>query len=91
MKNGNLAVYGYLKSTEKLDVSNFLFMAKMSGEKTKSLDVMVLESAFKTYKELVAQGVMEMTENELNLAIQKAITCVKDLQDDSIEGLKDLF
>lgn len=90
LKDGNLAVYDYLNDSRKVDSKNFMFLADMLGDKTQSLDILVLQSAFRSYKEEVAQGKLKPTSNELNLAIVRAISGVKPLTEDKKSLVKNI-
>lgn len=89
--DGNLAVYGHMNTGLTLDSSNFEFMATIGGDTTKALDILILQSAFKTYKEEVSNGNLPMTSNELNLAISKTVTGVEPVKKSSLEAIKNLF
>ena len=88
--DGRLAVYQYINSDEVVDSASFEFMAVIGGDKTQTLDIMVLQSAFRTYKELVAQGDLPATPNDLNIAITKAVQGVKPLDSKTKELLDNL-
>lgn len=91
LTEGNLSVYNYLADTRNIDGRNFEFLAEIGGDKTKALDILILESVFKTYKEHVAKGELPATCSDLNIAIMKAIQGVKPLSTASKNKLKNLF
>ena len=66
-----LAVQANLKTTTVTDHKNFVFLA--NAEPNKTLELMVLKAAFKQYKELVAQGTLQV-DNKTNWALIMAIT-----------------
>jgi len=88
---GNLAVYNYLATDLTTDSKNFEFMAKIGVDKTKALDILILQSTFATYKEEIERGNLPMTSNELNLAIARAITGVEPVKQSTLDKIKNLF
>lgn len=88
---GNLAVYGHLATTKTVDSTNFKFLAEIGGDKTKTLDILILQSAFKTYKEFVALGDLPQTDNNFNLAVMAMVQGVKPVSEKNKENLNNLF
>jgi len=89
--DGNLAVYKYMATTKKADSKNFEFLATIGGDKTQSLDILILQSVFKTYKEEVTKGTLPATSAELNLAILRTTSGAVATTKKSIDSLKGLF
>jgi len=89
--NGNLALYQALSTDKTVDSSNFKFLATIGMDKTLTLDVLILQSTFRTYKELVAQGELEATPNEFNLAVIRTIQGIKEVSDSNKEAIRNLF
>ena len=80
---GNLALYDMLSSDKVTDSKNFQFLAKIGADKTAELDILILQSAFKSYKEHIIRGELPVTPNELNLAITKIVTGVKPVTEEN--------
>jgi len=91
LKDGSLAVYDYMNTDTTVDAKNFEFMASIGGDKTKSLEILILQSAFRSYKEQVAQGNLPATAPELNLAIAKAISGIQATSEETKAKLANLF
>jgi len=91
LKEGSLTVYDYMKTDIVTDSKNFEFMASLDADKTKSLEILILQSAFRSYKEQVAQGNLPATAPELNLAIAKAISGIQQTTEATKAKLADLF
>lgn len=91
LREGSLAVYDYMNTDLVVDSKNFEFMASLDADKTKSLDILILQSAFRSYKEQVAQGNLPATSPELNLAIAKAISGIQTTSEDTKAKLANLF
>lgn len=85
--NGNLTVYDYLNSDSKSDSKNYLFMADVTADQTASLDILILESAFRSYKEQIAAGALPIPDRELTLAVTKAIKGITALKSDNKDKL----
>lgn len=81
--NGNLGVYNYLDTDKQVDYTNYLFMADIEGEATKCLDVLILESAFRSYKAQVALGTLPLLNRALTLAIAKCIKGIQEVTEDN--------
>ena len=93
MLDGNLLVYKYLGTEEKAsedELKNFSFMAKIGGDRH-SLDTVILQSAFSTYKDEVAQGNLPITSNELNVAIISMINKIKPATEENKKAIQNLF
>ena len=85
--DGNLTVYDYLNTSEKADSKNYLFMADVTADTTASLDILILEAAFRSYKEQIAVGALPIPERELTLAVTKAIKGICELKSDNKDKL----
>jgi len=88
--SGNLSLYQYYKTTlvgSDSDVQNMSFLAAIAQNKQQTLDIMILQSAFKSYKEAVASGLLPVTSNEFNLAVTKIIQGVLPTTQTSIDLL----
>ncbi|RKY40407.1 MAG: hypothetical protein DRP85_08625 [Candidatus Makaraimicrobium thalassicum] len=88
--DGNLAVYDYINSSLKTECANFVFMAKLDGNKTKPLEILILKATLKTYKEEVARGKLPVTSSELNLAITRMISGLKPTSEEALSKLDNL-
>lgn len=82
-ENGNLLVYNYLNSKEVIECENFLFMADMNKEATPELDVIILDSAFKSYKAEVALGTLPAPDKSLVVATYKLIKGIATVSEDN--------
>jgi len=91
LKDGSLAVYNYMNIGMVVDSKNFEFMASLDADKTKSLDILILQSALRSYKEQVAQGNLPATSPELNLAVAKAISGIQTTSEETKAKLANLF
>jgi len=89
--DGSLAVYDYMATDIDADSKNFEFMADIIGDKTKSLEILILQSAFKSYKEEVSRGKLPMTSAKLNLAIAKAVSGIQQTTDETKAKISNLF
>jgi len=85
--DGNLSVYNYLNSDVKTESKNYLFMADIMADTTASLDVLILESAFRSYKEQIAVGALPIPDRALTLAVTKAIKGICALKDNNKDKL----
>ncbi len=91
LDEGNLAVYRMMTTTKTIDSKNFEFLAQIGGDKTKSLDILILQSALRTYKEEVAKGELPATPLALTSAIMKMSSGIVKTTPKSLEGLQNLF
>lgn len=92
LTNGTLAVYDNMGTLENpSDVENFKFLADFEANKTQSLDILILQSAFKAYKLAVASGELQATCQDLNLAIMKMVSGIKTTSEESKNKLQNLF
>jgi len=85
--DGNLSVYDYLNSDVKTECKNYLFMADIMADQTASLDVLILESAFRSYKEQIAVGALPIPDRALTLAVTKAIKGICALKESNKDKL----
>ena len=90
VKDGRLLVYEYLATKETTDIGKLGFLAKIGGDKTKMLDVLILESAFKSYKSEMAHGNLPATSSDLNLAIVRMINGIKPVTEASKQIIDNL-
>ena len=81
--NGNLAVYEFINSEAKAESKNFLFMADILSDTTKSLDTLILDAAFKSYKAQVALGALPIAPRALTLAVTKSINGIVEVNEDN--------
>jgi len=91
VEDGNLCLYKYLKNDRTIDSSNYVFLAKIGGDKTKTLDALILQSAFRSYKDGLSKGTVKDLGNEFNLSVVHCINGIKPVSKESLEAIKDLF
>mgnify|MGYP006995574479 CR=1 FL=1 len=91
LSEGNLAVYNYMATTKVVDSKSFEFLAEIGGDTTKSLDILILQSAFRSYKEAVAKGDLPTTSAEFNLAVMRMSSGITETTTKSIANLDNLF
>lgn len=89
-KDGNLTVYKYLNSKDKIACDNFVFMADFESEDTNTLPILILEATFKSYKETVNLGLLPIPSSELVIAVTRAIKGITAVTEDNMNEVSSM-